>query len=71
MVVFIPLTKVGRKDLVPIILVVLILFVSIACANMLIPSYATIQQEFNIPVALIAIPAFTTKYIFPYNINSH
>jgi MFS family permease len=36
--------------------VVLLLFVSIACANMLIPSYAAIQQEFDIPVALIAIP---------------
>jgi len=34
----------------------LLLFVSIACANMLIPSYAAIQQEFDIPVALIAIP---------------
>ena len=56
MVVFIPLTKIARKDLVPIILVVLLLFVSIACANMLIPSYATIQQEFNVPIALIAIP---------------
>ncbi len=34
----------------------LLLFVSTACANMLIPSYAAIQQEFNIPEALIAIP---------------
>ena len=34
----------------------LLLFVSIACANMLIPSYGAIQQEFDIPVALIAIP---------------
>ncbi|MFW9942525.1 MAG: MFS transporter [Candidatus Thorarchaeota archaeon] len=34
----------------------LLLFVSIACANMLIPSYATIKEEFNIPQALIAIP---------------
>lgn len=34
----------------------LLLFVSIACANMLIPSYATIRQEFHIPEALIAIP---------------
>ncbi|MFX0028860.1 MAG: MFS transporter [Candidatus Hermodarchaeota archaeon] len=32
------------------------LFVSIACANMLIPSYAVIRDEFNIPQALIAIP---------------
>ncbi|MFX1502049.1 MAG: MFS transporter [Promethearchaeota archaeon] len=44
------------KDLAPIILVMLLLFVSTACANMLIPSYAAIQQEFNIPEALIAIP---------------
>ncbi|MFW9938854.1 MAG: MFS transporter [Candidatus Thorarchaeota archaeon] len=34
----------------------LLLFVSIACANMLIPSYAAIREEFNIPKALIAIP---------------
>ncbi|MFX1427459.1 MAG: MFS transporter [Promethearchaeota archaeon] len=34
----------------------LLLFVSIACANMLIPSYAVIRDEFNIPQALIAIP---------------
>ncbi|MFX1391241.1 MAG: MFS transporter [Promethearchaeota archaeon] len=34
----------------------LLLFVSTACANMLIPSYATIQAEFSIPEALIAIP---------------
>ncbi len=33
-----------------------LLFISTACANMLIPSYAVIQQEFNIPQALIAIP---------------
>ncbi|MFX0080913.1 MAG: MFS transporter [Candidatus Hodarchaeota archaeon] len=32
------------------------LFVSIACANMLIPSYAAIREEFEIPKALIAIP---------------
>jgi MFS family permease len=34
----------------------LLLFVSIACANMLIPSYARIVEEFDIPEALIAIP---------------
>ena len=34
----------------------LLLFVSTACASMLIPSYATIQVVFNIPEALIAIP---------------
>ncbi|KKK45882.1 MAG: Inner membrane transport protein YdhP [Candidatus Lokiarchaeum sp. GC14_75] len=34
----------------------LLLFVSIACANMLIPSYVAIRQEFKIPEALIAIP---------------
>ncbi|TFG22680.1 MAG: MFS transporter [Promethearchaeota archaeon] len=50
------MTKIAKKDLVPIILVVLLLFVSIACANMLIPSYAAIEKEFNIPEALIAIP---------------
>ncbi|MFX0032356.1 MAG: MFS transporter [Candidatus Hodarchaeota archaeon] len=32
------------------------LFVSIACANMLIPSYAQIQSDFGIPEALLAIP---------------
>ena len=50
------LTNVKFKDLAPIILVMLLLFVSTACANMLIPSYAAIQQEFNISEALIAIP---------------
>jgi len=34
----------------------LLLFVSTACANMLIPSYTKIQQEFEIDRALIAIP---------------
>ena len=34
----------------------LLLFISTACANMLIPSYAAIRLEFNIPEALIAIP---------------
>ncbi|MFX1569325.1 MAG: MFS transporter [Promethearchaeota archaeon] len=44
------------KDLAPIILVMVLLFLSTACANMLIPSYAAIQEEFNIPQALIAVP---------------
>ncbi|MBY9018167.1 MAG: MFS transporter, partial [Candidatus Lokiarchaeota archaeon] len=44
------------KDFAPIILVMLLLFISTACANMLIPSYATIQEEFNISESLIAIP---------------
>ncbi|MFX0071342.1 MAG: MFS transporter [Candidatus Hermodarchaeota archaeon] len=35
---------------------VLLLFVSIACANMLIPSYSVIKEEFDIPEAFIAIP---------------
>ena len=59
MVISIPrlkLTRVKVKDLTPIILVMLLLFVSIACANMLIPSYGVIRIEFNIPEALIAIP---------------
>ncbi|MFX1306710.1 MAG: MFS transporter [Promethearchaeota archaeon] len=50
------LTTVKFKDLAPILLVMVLLFISTACANMLIPSYAVIQQEFNIPEALIAIP---------------
>ena len=50
------LTTVKFKDLAPIVLVMLLLFVSIACANMLIPSYVAIREEFNIPKALIAIP---------------
>ena len=33
-----------------------LLFISTACASMLIPSYATIQEEFNINESLIAIP---------------
>lgn len=50
------LTRIKIKDLTPIILVMLLLFVSIACANMLIPSYGVIRFEFSIPEALIAIP---------------
>ena len=50
------LTRIKIKDLAPIILVMFLLFVSIACANMLIPSYGVIRIEFNIPEALIAIP---------------
>ncbi|MFX0155548.1 MAG: MFS transporter [Candidatus Hodarchaeota archaeon] len=50
------LTTVKFKDLAPIILVMVLLFLSTACANMLIPSYAAIQEEFNIPQALIAVP---------------
>lgn len=34
----------------------LLLFVSIACANMLIPSYAAVQAEFGISESLLAIP---------------
>jgi len=44
------------KDLAPIILVMVLLFISTACANMLIPSYVAIQEEFKIPQALIAVP---------------
>ncbi|MCJ7647958.1 MAG: MFS transporter, partial [Candidatus Lokiarchaeota archaeon] len=44
------------KDFAPIILVMVLLFISTACASMLIPSYATIQKEFNISESLIAIP---------------
>ena len=50
------LTRIKINDLAPIILVMFLLFVSIACANMLIPSYGVIRIEFNIPEALIAIP---------------
>jgi len=50
------LTKVKFKDLAPIILVMVLLFLSTACANMLIPSYAAIREEFKIPQALIAVP---------------
>ena len=55
-IVRLKLTRIKIKDLTPIILVMLLLFVSIACANMLIPSYGVIQFEFGIPEALIAIP---------------
>lgn len=50
------LTKIKVKDLAPILLVMLLLFVSIACANMLIPSYAAVQSEFGISESLLAIP---------------
>lgn len=44
------------KDFAPIILVMVLLFISTACANMLIPSYTAIKEEFNISESLIAIP---------------
>ena len=34
----------------------LLLFVSIACANMLIPSYSAVKEEFVVPESLLAIP---------------
>ena len=55
-IVRLKLTRIKIKDLTPIILVMLLLFVSIACANMLIPSYGVIRIEFGIPEAFIAIP---------------
>ncbi|TFF98142.1 MAG: MFS transporter [Promethearchaeota archaeon] len=51
-----PITKIEKKDLVPIVLVCILLFISTACANMLIPSYSAIKQEFKIAEALIAVP---------------
>jgi len=50
------LTKINVKDLAPIVLVMLLMFVSIACANMLIPSYPAIQKEFKLIESLLAIP---------------
>ncbi len=50
------LTKINKKDLIPIVLVCILLFISIACANMLIPSYNAIKEEFEIAEALIALP---------------
>ncbi len=32
------------------------MFISIACQNMLIPSYSVIREEFNIPEAYVALP---------------
>ena len=34
----------------------LLLFVSIACANMLIPSYSAVKEEFDVPESLLAVP---------------
>ncbi len=34
----------------------LLLFVSIACATMLIPSYSAVKEEFEVPESLLAIP---------------
>ncbi|MHA1196239.1 MAG: MFS transporter, partial [Promethearchaeota archaeon] len=50
------MTKINVKDLAPIVLVMLLMFVSIACANMLIPSYPAIQKEFKLVESLLAIP---------------
>ncbi|MFW9951375.1 MAG: MFS transporter, partial [Candidatus Thorarchaeota archaeon] len=50
------LTRIEPKNVTPVILVMLLLFVSIACANMLIPSYSAIKIQFGIPETLLAIP---------------
>ncbi len=50
------MTKINVKDLAPIVLVMLLMFVSIACANMLILSYPAIQKEFKLAESLLAIP---------------
>jgi len=50
------LTRIEAKNIAPIILVMLLLFISIACANMLIPSYSAIKIQFGIPETLLAIP---------------
>ncbi|TFG16073.1 MAG: MFS transporter, partial [Promethearchaeota archaeon] len=50
------MTRVKLKDFAPIILVMLLLFVSIACANMLIPSYSAVKEEFDVPESLLAVP---------------
>ncbi|MHA1688313.1 MAG: MFS transporter, partial [Promethearchaeota archaeon] len=49
-------TKISRRDLVPVTLVLILMFISIACQNMLIPSYSAIREEFNIPEAYVALP---------------
>ena len=50
------LTRIEPKNITPVILVMLLLFVSIACANMLIPSYSKIKEDFGVPETLLAIP---------------
>ena len=50
------LTRIESKNILPVILVMLLLFISIACANMLIPSYSKIKEDFGVPETLLAIP---------------
>ncbi len=52
----IPITKIRGSQLIPIILIMILLFISVACANMLIPSYGVIKEYFNIDDSLVAIP---------------
>ncbi|MFX1237412.1 MAG: MFS transporter [Promethearchaeota archaeon] len=51
-----PVTRIKKKDILPIVLILVLLFISVACANMLIPSYAIMGQEFGISEAWFAIP---------------
>jgi len=55
-VTHIPITKIRGSQLIPVILIMILLFISVACANMLIPSYGVIKEYFNIDDSLVAIP---------------
>ena len=49
-------TKIKKKNIFPIIVVIVLLFISWACTTMLIPSYGIIGEEFDIPEAWFAVP---------------
>ncbi len=51
-----PLTNIQKKNIIPIIIVTVLLFISWACTTMLIPSYGIIGHEFGIPEGWFALP---------------
>ncbi len=51
-----PLTNIKKKDILPIVLILVLLFISVACQSMLIPSYAIMGAEFGVSAEWFAIP---------------
>ncbi|MBN1801715.1 MAG: MFS transporter [Candidatus Lokiarchaeota archaeon] len=51
-----PLTNIKKKDILPIVLILVLLFISVACQSMLIPSYAIMGAEFGVTAEWFAIP---------------
>ncbi|MFX1383724.1 MAG: MFS transporter [Promethearchaeota archaeon] len=51
-----PITRIKKTNIIPIIIVTVLLFISWACTSMLIPSYGIIGEEFGIPEGWFTVP---------------